>query len=355
LILRLHKNNYVALSPYLIPKELGDSKAVNIGDGFILRAIERLLGTFEIDRIVTNRRRPDDQVLNLIKAGDDVILAGANQLSDKFSVWPGASAEEIRSSKGRFIPFGIGIHGIKGKNEGLRPAAREQIEAIHERIEFSSWRCPATVEYLERWMPALKGRFLMTGCPVVFDTPLLEGNKFSDRDGVVAVTATERDDFWDRESSTLNYVAARHSRSRRYLVLHQDYQRTVPKFSIASPLRRNGWRFRSAAALRRYAAALGFEILVPSNADEAINFYQMVDIHYGSRLHAHLLFLSQNKRSWLTQVDDRCVGIAESLGFPLVTPETLSFYEHFNFEIVRKRAMLTFEAMKAFLKSFDRP
>ena len=39
----------------------------------------------------------------------------------------------------------------------------------------------------------------MTGCPVLYDEPLLNGSRFADQAGTVAVTVTERGDFWNRE------------------------------------------------------------------------------------------------------------------------------------------------------------
>ena len=70
-------------------------------------------------------------------------------------------------------------------------------------------------------------------------------------------------------------------------------------------------------ALRAYARARGFQPVAPADADACIAFYDDIDVHVGTRLHAHLLFLSRNKRSFLVPVDGRSGGMAEFLGFPL--------------------------------------
>ena len=100
---------------------------------------------------------------------------------------------------------------------------RAILRLIHERTEFSSWRCPHTVAYLHAALPELTDRCLMTGCPVVYDQPLLEGQAFHDGEASVAVTVTERGDFWARESKTLAFVAKRFPRARRHLVLHENF------------------------------------------------------------------------------------------------------------------------------------
>lgn len=336
-----------------MPQALCGLKAVNIGDGFILRAIERLVGRFRADRLATSRAVPSPKMRASFLRSRGVILAGANQLNDRFSVWPTATAEEIRLKAWRFIPFAIGIHGARGQNEGLTPEARAQIELIHERIEFSSWRCPQTVEFLESAIPALRGRFLMTCCPVLFDLPLLDGTQFNDRARCVAVTATERDDFWAREIATLDFVARFFAKARRVLVLHQDFAQLRPPrrpdlLGAVSPTDRS-W-----ADLRRHAQSLGFEIVVPDSADRAIRFYQEVDLHFGSRLHAHLHFLSQNKRSFLTRVDARADGISRALGFPLCEPSEFERYLTFDFENIRTRAREIYRVMRQFIESLPK-
>ena len=46
---------YAVLTPYLIPTELRGKKVVNVGDGFILRAIERRVGRSAAARTLSPR------------------------------------------------------------------------------------------------------------------------------------------------------------------------------------------------------------------------------------------------------------------------------------------------------------
>lgn len=344
------KNDWTILSPYIIPPEM-TGKKVNLGDGFILRGIERQIGAFKTDLIFSSRRPPTAHEFSTIRTVGTAILGGANQLSDDFSVWPGATGDDIRLSGIRFVPFGVGLNGIPSRNRGFTEAAKEVIAAIHERIEYSSWRCTRTVNLLERAFPELAGRFLMTGCPVLYDNPLLESESFSDREGSVAVTVTERGDFWDREVQTLEFVARHFRKARKTLVLHQVFD-SVSSYETWPILNRLlGKRIQ----LRNLARGLGFNVFAPLSADELIAFYRSTDLHFGSRLHAHLLFLSLNKRSFLTSIDERSVGFAEFLGFPLVDPSSIEQELKFDFEIVRNNARQAYGTMRRFVASIKGP
>ncbi len=350
----MHDNypNYSVLTPYLIPTSLQGRKVVNLGDGFILRAIERLIGRFSIQNIHSPRIALSGEIIQSLKQNRVVILAGANQLNDRYTVWPGLTAERIHLDNLRLIPFAIGLHGEKGYTDKLSDATRSVLLALHEKIEYSSWRCPRTVAYLNQQLPELSGQLIMTGCPVVYDTPLLEGRSFYSGTRKIAVTVTERHDFWARETRVIDFVAKHFPRSQRFLVLHQNYS-PPQRFEHF----RHRWGIGSEASLneyqklRKYAVCRGFRVICPKDADDCISFYRHMDFHVGSRLHAHLLFLSRAKRSMLVPVDDRALGMAEFLGFPLYAPDELAEGLEFDFNIVRERATQGYEEMKRFLKS----
>lgn len=343
------------LTPYLIPESLRGRKICNLGDGFILRAIERLVGKFSAPNTFSPRVAMPSAALASLEQTPAVILAGANQLNDHYTVWPGLSAQHIRTSKLRLLPFGIGLHGEPGFTDSLSDATKEVLIALHERIEFSSWRCPHTVQYLQRQLPQLASQFLMTGCPVAYDGRLLNGEPFGNATRRIAVTVTERGDFWARETAVIDFVAQRFPRAKRYLVLHQNY---------APPGRfeqlRHRWlgqatdQLNAYQRLRQYAAQRGFDIVCPAEADACMAFYEGMDMHIGSRLHAHLLSLSRARRSWLVPVDGRAAGIAEFLRFPLCQPGELEENLDFDFEIIRTQATQGFAVMRRFIKTLPR-
>jgi hypothetical protein len=340
------------LTPYLIPPALQGKKVCNLGDGFILRAIERHLGRFSPSRCFSPRvPLPAEEVAELARA-PATILAGANQLATNWTIWPGLASAALRASAIRPIPFGIGLHGMPGHDEHLSTATKELLLAMHDRIAFSSWRCPRTVELLTRELPQLAPQLLMTGCPVVFDRPLLNGVPFPERADHIAVTVTERGDFEAREYAVLDHVAARFPQARRSLVLHQDFS---PPTRLEL-LRHRFWpwpspRHDACQRLRRHAVRAGYRIVVVPDCDALARFYAGVDVHIGSRLHAHLRCLSQARRSWLVPVDGRAAGIAESLDFPLCEPTELGKHADFDFERVRRRALALFPVMQRFVRS----
>lgn len=345
-------NQLAVLTPYLIPDSLRGRKVVNLGDGFILRAIERLVGRFSEARTFSPRIALPFTVQKVLEDSPAVILAGANQLNDRYTVWPGLTAECIRASRLKLVPFGIGLHGEPGFTDHLSDVTKDVLIALHEKIEFSSWRCPHTVEYLKRELPQLSSQMLMTGCPVIYDQPLIDGQPFGKSDRRIAVTVTERGDFWGRETAVIDFVAQNFPRAERYLVLHQNYS-PPSRFEIL----RHRWlpqqssRLNEYQRLRQYAVRRGFHVLCPTDADACMAFYESVDMHIGSRLHAHLLCLSRARRSWLVPVDGRSVGMAEFLRFPLCQPDELDANLEFDFEIVRDQARQGFAVMRRFLET----
>ncbi len=346
---------YGVLTPYPIPKELAGRKVCNLGDGFILRAIERRLGAFAATHTFSPRVTVPAAAEATLAATPAVVLAGANQLAENWTIWPGFTAARLRASTLRLVPFGVGLHGAPGHSERLSATTKELLVAMHERIAFSSWRCPHTVALLARELPQLAPQLLMTGCPVVFDQPLLDGQPFAERANHVAVTPTERDDFFARETAIIDHAAATWPRTRRTLVLHQNWSPPTR----GELLRHRFWpvapeRLDPCQRLRQYAVRRGFRIAAPDSADALLAFYRTVDVHVGTRLHAHLHCLSQAKRSWLVPVDGRAAGIAESLDFPLCQPDTLHAHRDFDFERVRARARALFPTMRRFVDSLPR-
>jgi len=343
-----------ALSAYLIPPGLAGKKTANLGDGFIVRAIERELGgPFAPARVFSPRVTPDENAKRTMRESGAVIVAGANQLNDNYTIWPGLTPEEFQTASWRFVPFGVGIHGEAGFNDRMSETTKRILEVMHERIAYSSWRCPRTVEYLSAALPHLREQFLMTGCAVGYGPTLLEGHIFHQDEESVAVTATERRDFWARESALIDAAARRFPRARKYFVVHQNFSPPHWSERWGHLWRRGDPALLSdrVAGLRAYAKARGFQIVIPADPDACIRFYERVDVHVGTRLHAHLLFLSRNKRSWLVPVDGRSGGMSETLGFPLPAVADLSRHWDFDFEIVRRNARRVYQVMHKFTES----
>ncbi|KAA0685046.1 hypothetical protein DTW90_35705 [Neorhizobium sp. P12A] len=341
------------LTPFIVPNAISLQKKVNFGDGFILRAIERQVGRFAELELFSPRVPLSPQDFDRLKSHRYVILAGANQLKDDFAPIAKMKSDTLRDSSLVFIPFGIGLHGEVGFNEGFSDNTREILSIIHERIEYSSWRCGITKGILDSTIPKISNQTLMTCCPVVMDRPLLEGSAFTRNLSTIAVTITDRGEFWDREVPMLREVAKLFPDKRRVLVFHQDFDPPAAFEAIKDRLHLplSGPNVGTSRAVRRLARQLGYEILIADDVDRLLLFYDKVDLHVGSRLHAHLHMLSQNKWSFLIKVDDRSPGIAQALGFDLIDAEKLQLHLDADFEPIRTSAQNLYSVMRRFLKS----
>jgi hypothetical protein len=108
---------------------------------------------------------------------------------------------------------------------------------------------------------------------------------------------------------------------------------------------------KTAARLAEYARARGFQVFAARSPEEAQAFYNGCDLHVGSRLHAHLYFLSQAKRSFLSAVDGRSAGMARTLGFPLCDPAAWDRHFDYDFEQFRTAARVAYQSMARFVWS----
>ncbi|MBW4644613.1 MAG: polysaccharide pyruvyl transferase family protein [Goleter apudmare HA4340-LM2] len=346
--------SYSVLTPLLIPPELRGKKSVNIGDGFILKSITNLLLPHQCQYTYTSRKLLVDDEIDKINSTKALILAGANQLNDNFTILPGMNLDILEQIKVPIVPFGIGVHGVKKYNRGMSDLTKEILKYIHQRIKFSAWRCPLTIEYLTHHLPELRAQFLLTGCPVMYDEKILShSSEFSDDVKTVVVTVTERHDFWERETQTIDFVSENYRSAQKVLSLHQDFLELqnvqVTKFWKSLQIKILKQYEPTPFSLREYAKHRGFQIFNPQSVDDFLSFYKNCDLHIGSRLHAHLYFLSQSKKSLLTYVDERCVGFAQLLDFPICDFNYLAKYLDYNFETYRHNCIHSHKGMHKFV------
>ena len=338
-------SDYALLTPYLMPGDL--AKARNVGDGLIAMRIEELLEPHRCVVRLTSRRAPTPSDISKINGTAFVVLGGANQLHDHWEVVAGG-LPIIDRIEVPIIPIGVGIDGRSDKTRALSAETRAAITAIHERIPVSSWRCPETTEYLARELPNLADRFTMTGCPVACGPALLRGDPFPTETGTIVVTVTERERFWKRESGTLRTVATAFPYTTRVLALHQNFVAASswprsPTHRFALP--------RGARHLHDLARDLGYEIRVADRVEDAASTYGSCDLHVGSRVHAHLFALSLARRSVVTKVDDRVVGLSRAYGFPIASVATILelIAEPEIFERHRRRVKDLHTTMRGFI------
>ncbi len=310
--------NYSVLTPALVPDAARSWKKANVGDQLILDSIEELVGAHHSPSVrLSSWQKLSGADIERINETRALILAGANPLQDEYRIAPEFTIEDLHRIRVPIIPVGVGLYGDRAKEVRMSASTATMLRGIHERIEFSSWRCPRTIDYLVRNLPELRGKMLMTGCPVVQSgRSTRPQNPVDANAGSVAVTVTERGlGWWARELRILESVRRAFPGRMTTLVLHQQFKSTNSKAVLRSLLPS---RYGQPADFHALARRRGFEVVCPATTAEMRAFYSGSSVHVGSRLHAHLHFLSQNKSSYLFAVDGRAQGFADSLAFPLL-------------------------------------
>lgn len=326
--------SYSVITPYRMSNDPGDLKPTNAGDGFILKAVMKLLEPYQCEHIFSSRVTLSQKDINKINSTRMLVLAGANQLNDNFSVIPGFNCTDLEQIKVPIVPMGIGINGEEGKNDGMSDETRSIMAFIHRRSKWSSWRCPLTMDYLHKNLPEMSDHFLLTGCPVMFlgepgeHVPLSEHQPRT-----VVVTTTTRGKFWQRETQTIDFVHKTFPDARKILSQHQAPRDVKIRKRIKGLLKGNLEQLHTPVALSGYAKRRGFEIFHSGDAEDFLNLYRDADLHIGSRLHAHLFCLSLRKSSFVTYVDERMAGFSQMLQFPICDPGRLGDYMNFDFNI----------------------
>ena len=352
--------SYSIITPFIVPQKLFLRKRVNIGDGFIFQSIQKLLHPLKCEAVFPAKSPLSDEDIEKINATKFVVLAGANQLTDDFTIVPKMTLARLKTIQVPIIPFGVGFYGEAHRNSGMFQNTKDILLEMHSRIDYSSWRCPRTVAYLTRELPEVADKALMTGCPVMYGNrrPLSQSDLTASPVDIssvkrVAVTITDRAEFWEREQATLAFVAKKFKRAKKILSLHQNYfifkeEFDFETFKKLATLELTGEHEKTPLMLRRLAQKRGYKVFIPQTVEDCFDFYKGIDLHIGSRLHAHLHFLSQYKPSFLTYVDDRCVGFSEALDFPICEVNRLESYLDYDFS----RCQAKIEALNPVMTRF---
>lgn len=286
--------NYSAITPYLLPAGL--PKKVNVGDGFILDSVVKLIG--KAPRHAFSSRAPlSGADIEKINETRFLVAAGANTLKDDFELAPGFSLQTLDRIKVPVILMGVGHYGVPAVTQGLLPQSKVLFSAFLERFPYMSVRCDASRCYVVSAMPERAASILMTSCPVVYPVEGLDGGfQRKDRYRQLVVTITDRSHLQE-QLPILPAAAQLFPAERRILALHQDYDA------------RDLWAF---------AERQGYEVFRSERYQDFIDLYRRTDVHFGNRVHAHLKCLSLGAVSFCTPFDLRQSYFAESLDFPLI-------------------------------------
>jgi len=280
----------------------------NTGDYLIASRAKDLLQSY-IDTEITELNRFHSLKLNLplINKSKALILCGGPAYtSDIFDGIYNISSfyDEIRVP---VIPFGLGWCG--------RPYPRFQefkfstlsldiLKKMHLNIPYSSCRDVITKQILEN--NGIKN-VNMTGCPVWFDQKYIDQDfKYPEKVKRIVVTAPASQNLAFQTIGLLDLIRSKFKQAQLYLSFHRGIfpgLSTPPRKGIAYMLEALAGKIK------------GYKIKDVSGSLNNISFYNDCDLHIGYRVHAHLLFLSKRKPSYLINEDGRGYAFSQSLEF----------------------------------------
>jgi hypothetical protein len=280
----------------------------NTGDYLIAYRAKKLLQKYVDPEIVEiNRFQPLQPSLPLINKSKALILCGGPAYtSDIFDGIYNLSSliDEIRVP---IIPFGLGWCGKPYPNYPnftFSIRSLEILKKIHLNIPYSSCRDVITRQILENH--GIKN-VNMTGCPVWYDNAYIE-KEFQPPENIksIVVTTPARQDLLFQTISLLDLIKLKYKNAELFLTFHRGI---LP--GLTTPPRKG-----LAYTLEAFAGKIkGYTIKDVSGSLNNISFYNNCDLHIGYRVHAHLLFLSNRKPSFLINEDGRGYAFSQSLRF----------------------------------------
>jgi len=296
----------------------------NVGDFLIADRAKKLLQTRDpqTEFLELPRWQPITDSLEQVNSTHALILCGGPAYQPHF--YPGIYplVEDLDRIKVPIIPFGLGWKGFPGdetclQNYSFTSSSLRLLRKIHEETRWTSCR-----DYLTKRVLARQGftNVIMTGDPVWYDLAYI-GKSFVP----------------SRDMNTIVFsVPARSIYHRQSIDLAKAVKELLPKAELLCAFH-HGWEVSEhvpsdvVAALSQLRGAFdrcGFEtISLAGDLRRMESLYGDADLHIGYRLHAHLLFLSQRKPSFLMVEDGRGRGAGEALGSRGIQAWSRSGYE----------------------------
>lgn len=276
----------------------------NVGD-YLIGARGRSLLKAHVDTDIMdvnrfNLTREDMDVMNTARA---VVLCGGPAY--KADIFPRVYPEFLAELKVPVIPMGLGWSGNPfGKPEAFafNKTSEQILRHIHSNISVSSCRDHLTHGILNRY----GFNNLMTGCPAWYDLETIDAD-FTFNPDIKRVVFSSPAAVTQESMQVMKLVAKRFPKAEKICSFHRGIL----------PDRYTHWRQSiKYSAMAAYAITLGYKVVDTSYALEKIDFYKDCHLHIGYRVHAHILFLSRRKPSFLINEDGRGQGQAKSLGLP---------------------------------------
>lgn len=279
----------------------------NVGDFLIGERGRQLLAQYRPDRtsVTWDRFAPLDDRIDVVNGSRAVLLLGGPAYAADFhpSIYP--LTRPLAKIAVPVIPLALGWSGRPADPSRFQfsPASLDALRWIHSRIPASSCRDVVTRDVLRRH--GIENT-VMTGCTAWHHLPS-EGRPFrvpADVRRVVVTVAAGRH-LYRQNIAVMQQVKARFPDATRYCVFHRgigwDAHTSIPNAIFHT-------------ALAHEARRLRYEVVDAGYDLQKIDFYEDCDLHIGYRVHAHLLFLSIRRPSFLIHEDGRGMAASLSLG-----------------------------------------
>ena len=282
----------------------------NIGDFLIADRSRRLIQSLsgETEFLEIDRWRPIDCYLDGINDRcRAVVICGGPAFGRNFYPDILPLIGDLQRIKVPIVPLGVGAEGMQPSEVENFQFTKESVRAlhcIHDSCRVSGVRDEITKEILGK--AGIKN-VTVTGCPVMFDFDKACNGTFVPPASITRIVITP-------PANRKNY--------HKFLEMARSLRILFPDAEIIASFHRGilpdpHTTVRSSVALLTLVAALRLRGIFSRDTAydlSKLDFYRECDLHVGYRVHAHVMFTSMNKPTFLIQEDTRGIGLSTTLG-----------------------------------------
>lgn len=293
---------------------------VNSGDFLIRERASNLLTNLRPDRelVTLPSWEPLDDKLDLINNSKGVVIMGGPAISEHIYPHGFPLVKNLDQIKVPVHLLGVGSYIFPLSRISTYQFSEESL-SFFKKCKSISTRDVVTKEVLER--NGIKGA-VVTGCPAMFDLPFLSGEKnYPNELKTILFSTPQRRDLQKQSLTTAILLQERFPKAKITICFNRGFSKN--KYAKS---RETDYLSDSNDAFKAH----GFETIDLSKDIEKMKDIEKYDIHVGYRLHSHILFLSQNKVSYLISEDSRGYGNCDFLGMPIFAGHVPSFYDSIN-------------------------
>ena len=283
----------------------------NFGDFLIVDRAKKLLRAHKpgVEFLELPRWEPINSHLEEVNTAKAIILCGGPAYQPKLypKIYP--LVEDLDSLNVPIIPFGLGWYEFPGddiswKNFLFTDSSLKLLRKIHSNCAFSSCRDYLTKELLVR--NGFKN-VLMTGDPAWYDLEFM-GKEFVPLQEIkrIGFSLPQRYLYHNQSVMAAEILKKLFPRAKLVCSFHRGI--SADQYTTIKEARRLQRLKETLESICDEVVDLSYDLARGGNV------YRKCDLHVGYRLHAHILFLSQRKPSFLLEEDGRGRGFSEAIG-----------------------------------------